>query len=287
MRRGRVLLMSVAISVASGCATVTVPEPPPGDPLARFAHDDWNGFLERHVDDAGRVDYAAAETDREDLGRYVAAIAHQSPDATPPRFPTDADRLAYWINAYNASTISLVLDRYPVGSVHEIQTGFTRLLRPILPAGAGFFFFHRIQLGGARTSLYFLENGVIRERFDEPRIHFALNCASISCPRLPSTAFRVESLEADLARETQHFLAEERNVAIDPEAGVVRLSSIFDWYAKDFTGWMERHAPEEPATLLGWVTHHAEGAKRQQLLDCAECRVEFVTYDWGLNDLTR
>ncbi len=277
-------LFGLLALVGNGCAAVQPPELPEGDAVSRFTHDDWNAFLDRHVDDQGRIEYAAARNDRDDLVRYISALAQQSPDAAPERFATESDRLAYWINAYNASTVSLVLDRYPVRSVQEIQTPFTRLLQPILPNGAGFFFFHRIQLGGASTSLYYLENSVIRGRFDEPRVHFALNCASNSCPRLPRAAFRGDSLESDLARETRRFLAEERNVSVDPAQGVVTLSSIFDWYAADFTSWMKRHAPDEPATLLGWIRHHAEGEQRQALHDCGQCRVAFVPYDWGLND---
>ena len=251
--------------------------------MASFVHDDWDAFVSRHVNDLGRVDYPAAVRDREDLDRYLAAVAAASPDATPSGFHTEADRLAYWLNAYNAWAVQVVLERYPVGSVREVQTPFTRLATPLLPKGAGFFFFHRIQLGGAKTSLYYLENSVIRKRFDEPRVHFALNCASIGCPRLPRSAFRGESLEEQLERETRHFLAEDRNVHVDPSQRVVRLSSIFDWYEADFTGWMERHAPQEPATLLGWLRHHAEPDRRRQLLACSDCRVEFVPYDWGLN----
>lgn len=283
-------LALVAI-LTSGCATVSAPSDPPSGAIPPFVHDDFDAFLSRHVDEAGRVDYVAAQGDRDDLARYLSSVARGSPDNAPGAFPTEADRLAYWLNAYNAWTISLVLDRYPVGSVHEIQTGFSRILAPILPDGAGFFLFQRIELGRARTSLYALENSVVRARFDEPRIHFALNCASGGCPRLPRTAFRGESLESELARETRRFLAEERNASVDADRRVVRLSSIFDWYAADFTGWMERNHPDEPATLIGWVTRHSigegEGERRDGLLECADCRLEFVPYDWDLNDLVR
>ncbi len=276
----------VLILAASGCSTLSVPDRLPGGatPLPPFVHDDWDAFLDRHVDPEGRVAYAAARADRDELDRYVTAIAVGSPDTMPALFPSEPDRLAYWLNAYNAWTISLVLDHYPVASVHDIQTGFSRIVSAILPDGAGFFFFHRIELGGASTSLYSLENGVLRARFDDPRIHFALNCASLGCPRLPQKAFLGESLEDQLERETEWFLSEERNVHVDPEHGVVRLSSIFDWYAEDFTGWMERHVPDEPASLLGWVAHHLKGSRREELLLCRECRVEFVRYDWRLND---
>ena len=110
----------------------------------------------------------------------------------------------------------------------------------IIKPRAGFFFLQRVEVGGRRLSLYTLENRIVRARFDEPRIHFALNCASVGCPSLPPEAFVPERLEQQLARETARFLSEERNVAVDLDARIVRLSSIFDWYDVDFTGWMER-----------------------------------------------
>jgi hypothetical protein len=149
---------------------------------------------------------------------------------------------------------------------------------------AGFFFLKRVVVGGERMSLWTLENRVIRKRFDEPRIHFALNCASKGCPRLPAEAFMPGRLEEQLVRETVRFLGEERNVSADPDARVVRLSRIFEWYASDFTGWMQRHRPGSPATLLAYVAEHAPASTAERVAACADCAVEFASYDWDLND---
>ena len=154
-----------------------------------------------------------------------------------------------------------------------MKDGLARTVAPVLPDGAGFFFFQRITLGGRKTSLYALENTIVRGRFDEPRIHFALNCASIGCPRLPAEAFVPERLEAQLARETARFLAEPRNVTVDAAAGELRLSSIFDWYVEDF-----------PPSLREWVHAHAAPTLRREIEACPDCRVAFVPYDWALND---
>ena len=280
--RGQALLLAVVGLVAGACTNVPLP-PIEAVPAGRFSHEDLDTFQARHVDAEGRVNYPAAVSDRDDLERYVASIARVSPDSSPERFPTEQERLAYWINAYNAWVLTLVLEHDPVGSVQEIQTPSSGLVAPVLPDGAGFFFWHRIALGGKRMSLYTLENRIVRGRFDEPRIHFALNCASIGCPRLPQRAFDPDALEAQLAHETDRFLAETRNVEIAHAAGQIRLSSIFDWYAGDFTGWMERHVPKEPATLRGWIAHHSTDALRAQLDACDACAERFVPYDWGLN----
>ena len=284
-RRWLPLLVGIGLC-AGACTNVPFPAEPP-TPSERFSHADLDAFLGRHVDAQGLVDYAAARSDRADLDRYVATLARVSPDNAPERFPSAPDRLAYWINAYNAWVLRLVLNHDPVGSVHAIGTTASEVLGPLLPDGTGFFFLMRVPLGGQRLSLYTLENRVIRGRFDEPRIHFALNCASIGCPRLPRHAFDPARLEAQLTRETDRFLAETRNLAIDREAGDIRLSSIFEWYAEDFTGWMARHAPDRPATLPGWIALHGSDTTRSALRACSDCTVRFVPYDWGLNAQAR
>ncbi|MEM9174266.1 MAG: DUF547 domain-containing protein [Myxococcota bacterium] len=276
-------LLVVAL-VLAGCGATRgaigpAPTPAAGESPV-FQHEDFDRFLSRHVDDAGRLAYAAAATDRADLDRYLADLSSASPDSHPERFASEADRLAYWINAYNASVIDRVLAHYPIESVQDVRGPW---LARLLPEGAGFFVFETFALGGKRTRLYTLENALIRKRFAEPRIHFALNCASASCPRLPARAFRGETLEVQLARETRRFLAESRNVDIDPEAGVIRLSSIFDWYTKDFA------RPTGPrrgdAVLVTYLAQALDGAARRRLEACVDCRVEFVPYDWSLNDL--
>jgi len=244
-----------------------------------FSHDDFDRFLARHVDVEGRLAYVEAARERADLDRYLDALAETSPDSHPEHFRTEADRLAYWINAYNASVIDRVLAHYPIASVQDVRGPW---LARLLPAGAGFFVFEEIRLGGKSTRLYSLENGLIRKRFSDPRIHFALNCTSASCPRLPAEAFEGDRLEAQLARETRRFLGEERNVEVDSEAGVVRLSSIFDWYTRDFRS---RSGPRQrDAVLLSYLAAEVDDLTRDRLEACRNCRVDFVPYDWSLND---
>ncbi len=275
--RTRLVALLLGLLVASGCSSVPVPSQ---DAPALPDHSDLDAFLARHVDDLGRVDYAAAGSDRAGLDRFVVAAASASPDSHPEAFGTDDDRLAYWINSYNAWVIAMVLRDYPIDSVLDAPNPVAWIDRR-----AGFFFLRRVLLGGDRMSLYTLENGVVRARFDEPRIHFALNCASRGCPRLPPEAFTGPRLRLQLARETARFLAEERNVSVDSESRVVRLSMIFRWYESDFTGWMERHRPDAQATLLAWIVDQAPAEVAERVAACVGCDVEFVPYDWSLNDL--
>ena len=230
---GIVLLAGCAL-LATGCRTMRSPYDLSDEERAPDAFDqtDLGVVLERHVDGHGRVDYAALRADREPLDRYVARLEAVGPASTPERFPTDAHRLAYWLNAYNALVLFQVVERESLGSVGDAKLRF--------------FWWTRFAVDGRRLNLYAIENDVIRGGFGEPRVHFALNCASLGCPRLPREPFEAERLEHQLARETAGFLAEERNVAI--EDGAIVLSELFDWFAEDFGGdpaaWVRAHAPQ-------------------------------------------
>ena len=248
---------------------------------SNFSHEVWDRFLARHVDSEGRLDYAGLAEDRADLDEYRAALAESSPDSDPGRFRTVDARLAYWINAYNASVIGLVLEHYPITSVQDVKAPW---LFRFLPSGAGFFVFQRVVLGGKRTSLYGLENALIRKRFEDPRIHFALNCASASCPRLPAEAFTEARLQAQLEREAEAFLSEKRNVEVDLAGERIVLSSIFDWYEGDFKRGAANNPPGARPSLRAYLEASVSDRVRADLRACAACQIEFRTYDWSLND---
>ncbi|MEW6268667.1 MAG: DUF547 domain-containing protein, partial [Thermodesulfobacteriota bacterium] len=252
--------------------------PPAGPP---FPHADLDRVQARFVDDRGLVDYAALARDPGDLERYYALVAAASPDSDPALFPTRDERLAYFLNAYNAAVLVTVLRHYPIPSVTAVRTPF-----PLSVASdkIGFFFLQRITLGGETTSLYELENSIVRARFREPRVHFALNCASLGCPRLPRRAFAPAELDRQLDEETRRFFAEERNLRIDHEARVVHLSSILDWYEGDFTGWYEERHPGRDATLLDYVALYAPPERRADVESARTYDIRFIPYDWRLND---
>ena len=220
------------------------------------------------------MDYGALGSDRAELDGYCRLLARYSPDATPERFPTEASRLAYWINAYNAAVIKTVLHYYPVESVLDVKRPWVFFF---LPKKSGFFYFQRVRLGGASMSLYKLENDIVRKRFHEPRAHFALNCASLGCPELPRHAFTPERLDEELTREARRFLSKPGNFRIDPESGTIFLSEIFDWYRDDFTG--------GSSSLIDYLRRYLPD-KQARLLDDAADRYEirFTPYDWSLND---
>jgi hypothetical protein len=215
----RMMSLSMVFPVLSGCFHVVEPRQPVEAPAsAPFSHDAWASVLDTHVSDGGLVDYAAIQADRRGLDTYVAQLAAASPDSHPALFPDDEARLAYWINAYNALAVLAVVDRPGLDKVVDNKVDF--------------FYKTRYPLGGKPLSLYKLENGIVRERFDDPRIHFALNCQSASCPTFPNTPFPAEGLDERLDAETRAFIADPENVRL--EGDVLHVSQIFEWYASDF-----------------------------------------------------
>lgn len=268
--------------LATGC-TVVRPWSRPWSKgrLRTFDHADFDATLKRFVNEQGMVDYVALRVYRGDLETYYKQLSFYSPDSHPQLFPTDADKLAYWLNAYNASVLKIVLTYYPVGSVGDISGGMPSNF--LIPK-SGFFVGHRILLGGDTFSLYGLENHVIRGRFKDPRVHFALNCASRGCPALRNEVFSGERLEEQLEQATRRFFAEDRNLLVDHDAQTVYLSSLLSWYKRDFLDWLERTDPESEASLLAYAELYAPVEKSSDLAMAQEYEVEFVDYDWRLND---
>ena len=175
-----------------------------------------------------------------------------------------AERLAFWINAYNAFTVKLVLKHYPIASIRKIGW---------LP-GAAFRerFIPMPDLKGGTVSLDDIENGTLRADFREPRIHFALVCASRSCPMLRGEAYRAADLDRQLDDQARVFLADSTKNRFDPTANTLYLSSIFKWFRADF----EVAAGSLPA----FVGHYLNDPRAT----APGVRIEFLDYDWSLND---
>ncbi|MHC4813766.1 MAG: DUF547 domain-containing protein [Planctomycetota bacterium] len=279
--------MAVLLVLLAALSLAMTPIPPVGGEPVRFAsghfeHGLWDAILDRFVDENGRVDYRALQQEPDDLERYYQAVANYSPDSHPEMFPDRDSRLCYWINAYNAAVIKTVLTHYPIASVSDVKPiwylGF-------MPENSGFFLFQEPVFGGRSLPLYDLEHNVIRRRFKEPRIHFALNCASVGCPRLPRQAFRPKTLQQDLDREAKKFFAEERNLRIDHQARKIYLSSLMEWYAGDFSvRWTPLPELHDPILIAVWCI--LPDGRRRELEQASADRyaIEFTPYDWQLND---
>jgi hypothetical protein len=276
-----VIALVLVVVGASACTTVRPRSLESGSLVIRapFSHAGFAPVLSRFVDEQGQVDYAGLRAEPRALDRYYYRVARYSPDSNPELFPTEAARLAYWINGYNAAVLSAVVRRDSLDSVLDVRPPFPFFF---LPRQTGFFVFQRVRLGGKSSNLWSVETR-IRKQYKDPRIHFALNCASRGCPRLPQTPFQATELDAQLDREARAFVAEPRNVRIDEAERVVYLSSIFDWYRSDFLEWLAEHSPGATPTLLAYVTRYATAEQASALGRAADYEVRFVPYDWGLN----
>ena len=293
LRHPNVLLaLSVTLLLAGlgGCVAWYVIRPvvlrvpdrlPPGFPDAGFDHTPFEVLLTRFVDAGGQVDYAtwAADLDaRAALDAYLGAVARFSPTRTPKRFPDESDRLAYWLYAYNACVLKGVLEHWPLKSVRDVEAPLN------VVAGLGFFGKLNFVLGGETMSLHHLEQGVVRKRFSDPRIHFVLNCASGGCPVLRPELPTGDALEPSLARAARDFVADSANVLVDHEAKVLRLSQIFDWYRSDFDAELTRRGlPPATRTLAAYVHLVSGGERRVELERALTYRIEFLPYEWDLN----
>jgi hypothetical protein len=209
-------------------------------------------YVRPGADGVNRVDYArwkASAGDRAALRSYIAAMEAERP-STLPR----AAAFAYWANLYNAATVEVVLANYPVRSIRDIGFG-------------GPWKTKRLTVEGRALSLDDVEHRIMRPTFRDPRVHYALNCASIGCPDLPRRAWRAETLEAGLDAAARAYVAHPRGVEITP--GGLRLSSIYRWYAEDF-GDLRAH-------LARYATPERAAAIR------SSPRIAGYGYDWRLN----
>ena len=259
-----IALLAVLATVWSGAAAASGGERVPGD-----LHRDWGDLVRRHVR-GGLVDYDGFARDRAVLTHYLESLA-PVPGALPP-----SDEIAFWINAYNAATVDLVVrERLARGgrlrSIRDIPAAWTR---------------PRWRIAGRDRTLDDIEHGILRKRFREPRIHFALVCASRSCPALRPVAYVGAFLDAQLDSAERAFVLDPSRNRARPEEGRIRLSKIFDWYAKDFVGvardsTLERLHGRERGAVLAFVARHLSAADAAALR--APLRVEFLSYDWTLN----
>ena len=234
-------------------------------PQSRFDHEHgaWTAILTRYVSN-GSVDYRGlADHGQPALNTYLSALSAASPAESGW---TREERLAFWMNAYNAFTIRLILDHYPVRSIRSI--GF-------LPLAAFRMKFIPLGAGRAPISLNVIENEILRKQFQDARIHFAIVCASTSCPTLRSEAYRSSVLDQQLDTAARAFLDDPTKNRWDPASRTLYLSSIFKWFRDDF----ERASKTLPAFVGRYLRQPAAAD-----LERGKVRVAFLEYDWSLNE---
>ncbi len=210
-------------------------------------HSLWDQLLHKYVDLDGMVDYSGFKDDNQALQNYLQLLSSQRPTEKW----SVQELLAYYINLYNAYTVDLILKNYPVKSIKDINGPWTRGIVPI---------------GTTQLSLGGIENGVLR-KMNEPRIHFAINCASISCPKLLNEAYTAARINEQLDMATTQFINSDKN-EITP--GNPKLSSIFDWYQKDFKIGGKQD-------VIGYINQYSSVKVPQN------APLEYLEYNWNLN----
>ena len=248
------LLLTVFLGL-SACSTVprTFSPPHPIAPPA-YSAELFDQVLSQHVTD-GHVNYPAITQDSR-LRDYLDQLNR----VDPQQFSTREERLAFWVNAYNAFAIQGILD----GLSPETLVGKYR-----------FFISQNYSVGGATINLFDLEQKILIPDFHEPRIHFAIVCASRSCPLLRSEAFSPTRLEIQLDDGAQRFINDPRRNHFDQEQKIAYLSKIFDWFTEDFEA--------KSGSLIKYIAQYVSDSHLAQDLRETTYQVEFLDYDWRLN----
>lgn len=265
VRWGRVLLASFllwAVSVGDASAQGEARSTVVRDTID---HAPFNDLLTRFVDARGNVDYSRLK-----LVSDSVLVPYLQQYATVDLSQLDRDeRLALWINAYNAFTLKLIVDHYPVENIWAITPG------PAEPKEESPFELDVGRVADTVRTLDEIEHEIIRQRFDEPRIHFALVCAAKSCPRLRREAYVRDRLHQQLEDQTRTFLHDRTKNQIPAGEGTILLSRILDWYGEDFGA--------STSDLQRFVASYFNGEIGARL-EKGAYDVEFRSYDWTLND---
>lgn len=238
-------------------------------------HSAWGKLLQKYVSN-GLVDYKHWQNGvgRVELKAYLSSLETVCPDIFAKW--TKAQKLSYWINVYNAYTVELILEHYPVKSIRKIwalpfgipsYAPFNKAWIPIK------------YLGKEKLTLMDVENEIIRKEFKEPRIHFAINCASFSCPKLQSEAFVAAKLDKQLHDATVEFLSDSSKNRLNVTKRKFYLSKIFDWYKEDFG--------ETDKSIIAFVLKHLPKklkAPFEAPPGLGVIVMGYLPYDWKLNE---
>lgn len=239
--------------------------------------------LENHVNQRGEVDYEKLSSDSSELYSFLKVLRELRTaeyDAW-----SEEQKIAFWINAYNAFTLKAIIDHYPIKSSMIRSISYPKnSIRQIPGVWKKIKFFAM----GQEFTLNQIEHNILRENFDEPGIHMALVCAARSCPLLRREPYTGESLEQQLKDQAEKFLSEPNNFRIDKQRLIVFLSSIFKWYQEDY---MNSYAPKQTlenidkkkSAVLNYISQFLSEADLSFLKN-GDFRVKYLKYDWSLND---
>lgn len=212
-----------------------------------FSHKIWDEVLRRYVSSSGKVNYKGLKANRTQLDAYIDLLTQNSIQSNWSR----KEKMAYWINAYNAYTVKLIVDNYPVSSITKLHGGSPWKVK-------------LVTLGGKKYSLDQIENEILRPQYKDARIHFAVNCAAKSCPPLLNRAWTADNLNRNFEQQAKQFINQQTFNLISAEQ--VQISKIFEWYAVDF------------GNIIEYLNKYSD----TKINPNAE--VTYKEYDWKLNE---
>ena len=256
---------------------------PPLAFAAGFSYDGYAKTLSAHVDGQGIVNYTGLKADRKGLDAFVSSLAALDPELFGKW--SDKEKIAFWINAYNALTLRVIIDNYPIkasffsalrfpqNSIRQIKGVWDEIQFPVM---------------GRKMTLDNIEHDTLRSQFDEPRIHVALVCAALGCPPLRNEPYISAKLESQLDDQARRFFKDPGKFRVDREEGRVYLSSIFKWFGGDFvkaygsgTGFAGKGETER--AVLNFASNYLDRDEKSYL-EKGGYSISYLPYDWSLNE---
>tara|TARA_R110001592_G_scaffold307299_2_gene580902 strand:- start:437202 stop:437972 length:771 start_codon:yes stop_codon:yes gene_type:complete len=222
------------------------------------SHKIWDELTKKNVSQDGHVNYKGFIQDSLKLNKYLDLISASAPNK---KTWSNDEQMAFWINAYNAYTVQLIIRNYPLKSIKEIGGRV-----PFINSSWDIKF---IQFGGETLDLNNIEHGILRKEFEEPRVHFALNCASVSCPKLRNEAYTAEKLESQLNDQAKAFINNPSKNNIG-DGKNIKISKLFTWFEGDF----KKKSPNIPAFL----------SQFSKVKVSEDADIDYLDYNWNLNE---
>ncbi len=248
-----------------------------------FSYEEYDTVLKTYVDLKGKVSYRELKENKNEMEAFLDELEKLKPEDYQSW--NDEQKIALWINAYNALTLKAILDHYPLkessfrtrkyprNSIRQISGVWDKIKFPVM---------------GKEITLDHIEHKILRREFNEPKIHMALVCAARGCPPLRQEPYKAEMLKDQLDDQTRRFLSSDKNFLINKEQRLVYLSSIFKWYGKDFiesfkpaTGF-KGHKRRIKA-VLNFISAYLKEEDRR-FLKAGSYKIKYFNYDWTLNE---
>ncbi len=287
----RIAIIFVALLVAGGWWQFVRPRPRllefsvtsgPAE-SGSFSCEPYAAALAKYVDDRGMVNYRALKADSANLDVFAASLSRVRPEDF--KSWSDPQKIAFWINAYNALTLEAIIRNYPIQSSLLGSVVYPKNSIRQIP---GVWDKLRFIVLGREMTLNDIEHGTLRPKFSEPRIHVALVCAAMSCPPLRNEPYTAEKLDRQLDDQARRLLRSAQGLSIDRSAGKAYVSSIFKWFGGDFTknyGTSDKFAGKSDTerAVLTFISRYVDEADRDFLVN-GTYKLAYLDYDWSLNE---